>query len=860
MMDRSDAPSSFPACSTRADLLRLFRLSCVSLISALLFLLWPAISFAQVQRLVIVKCDGLPYEVVDQFVQEKDPRTGKSQLPWIDHIFYQRGVRLANFYVRGMSLSAPSWSLLETGQHLQIKGNVEFDRFTLHAYDYLNFFPYLMTAATGSRVDTPAVEVLDSLHLPLLMDAFPHNERYMSFSLFQRGPRFVTFQRSMENKLKQPARELFDEWTMGLGLRDVLPDQLLNELIRNLNNPKVRLLDLMLADFDHVAHHNNDRESHLLVLKQIDSVLGRIWTAIEKSPLADSTALVLVSDHGFNTDEKVYSQGYNLVKLLGSPAAGGHHVVTKRRLLLDYSIKGMNPFVPLITTNSHDSYYLKGQSIEYPTAMLDFDGNERASIHLRDSDLNLLQILLQQCQRTELSESLRQALNATLFATLDRRRPDWQNSLDQLEEELAALRRQIERQRKLWATQPKKFSAEEMEMGRDDESKRVFAQLERSIGEEREYAEYARSLKNLLALQRDSFNPSKVKIEDVIAQRAMGEQNNIYQLQHYVAGIAPGGLVLRGDGSLDLERSFVTIDYFSLLHGISVRNNVQPEVGNRPVDLIATSLPGDQVGPLLGERKVNPQVVWVYGGPDKQALIMAREDQRGMSLRYQPIKNLTQDSAGRFHFEIAPWQPGLPLHILEDKDLGLSEAEREGWLSQWHTDLEWLRVLHRTNYSNGLIGLNEELARHEVASASGEEPGISSDERLLLRFVARQRQLVEADMLLVANNHWNFDVRGFNPGGNHGSFFRISTHSTFMVAGGEKTNLPRGTVVTEPYDSLSFVPSVLALTGNLRDDSSPVPVLWEKGFRKFPGPIVKEVLPLRREKQNIAVTGATASP
>src|SRR6266511_5882716 len=125
MMDRSDAPSSFPACSTRADLLRLFRLSCVSLISALLFLLWPAISFAQVQRLVIVKCDGLPYEVVDQFVQEKDPRTGKSQLPWIDHIFYQRGVRLANFYVRGMSLSAPSWSLLETGQHLQIKGRSE---------------------------------------------------------------------------------------------------------------------------------------------------------------------------------------------------------------------------------------------------------------------------------------------------------------------------------------------------------------------------------------------------------------------------------------------------------------------------------------------------------------------------------------------------------------------------------------------------------------------------------------------------------------------------------------------------------------------------------------------------------------
>jgi hypothetical protein len=32
-------------------------------------------------------------------------------------------------------------------------------------------------------------------------------------------------------------------------------------------------------------------------------------------------------------------------------------------------------------------------------------------------------------------------------------------------------------------------------------------------------------------------------------------------------------------------------------------------------------------------------------------------------------------------------------------------------------------------------------------------------------------------------------VRGFNPGGNHGSFFRVSTHSTFMVAGGSKSNI-----------------------------------------------------------------------
>src|SRR6266566_5974390 len=67
----------------------------------------PGFSFAQAKRIVTVQVDGLPYAVVDRFVKERDPRTGKSQLPWIDYIFYQRGARLANFYVRGLSLSVP---------------------------------------------------------------------------------------------------------------------------------------------------------------------------------------------------------------------------------------------------------------------------------------------------------------------------------------------------------------------------------------------------------------------------------------------------------------------------------------------------------------------------------------------------------------------------------------------------------------------------------------------------------------------------------------------------------------------------------------------------------------------------------
>ena len=81
-----------------------------------------------------------------------------------------------------------------------------------------------------------------------------------------------------------------------------------------------------------------------------------------------------------------------------------------------------------------------------------------------------------------------------------------------------------------------------------------------------------------------------------------------------------------------------------------------------------------------------------------------------------------------------------------------------------------------------------------------------------------------------------------------------------MIAGGNKTNIPVAMTIDEPYDSLSFVPTLLALTGNLRDDSSPVPILWEKGFRRFPGRVVKELMPGRPDNQKIAITGASASP
>ncbi|HEU4834699.1 MAG TPA: alkaline phosphatase family protein [Pyrinomonadaceae bacterium] len=830
-----------------------------ALAGILLFFSIPAL--AQTKRLVVIKCDGLPYDVVDRFVKQRDPQSGKSVLPWIDYIFYQRGARLSNFYVRGMSLSAPSWSLLETGQHLQIKGNVEFDRFTLHSYDYLNFFPLYFAGAMGQRIDMRAVEVLDSLGLPMISDAYPHNERYITYSIFLRNPRYSTLQASLQNKFMKSPKELFDEWTMGFEMRSAITEQLIRELTTNLNDPKFRYLDLMMEDFDHIAHHNNDVQSHLFVLKRMDAVIGQVWTAIQKSPLADQTAMVLISDHGVNTDEKVYSQGYNLVKLLGSKAGGGHHVVTKRRLMLDYSIKGVNPFVPLITSTTPDTYYLKGESTTYPTAMLDFDGNERASLHLRDSDLNTLHILLQQLQRGGLNNDARRAATHEFFTIIERRHDDWQKDLKQLNTELGALDRAIVEQRKLWEAQPKKFTKEQQDAGLDDAAKRIYVQLDRWQMERKEYSEYALALQNLLSLHPEAFSASKVKITDVIPKMSMGDRNTIYELQNYVVGLGPNGIVVNSDGSLNAEQTFVRVNYFSLLHGISVRNNVQRGITNRPVDLIATRISRELVLPLINERDIDEDVIWMSAGADRQALLLSRRNANGeLSLRYLPINGLTQDASGRLQFKQISWQAGLPLQIFEDPNLNIPVADRTAWLSEWHSDSEWLAALHKTHYSNGLVGLHEELARHYIESLSTNDSRLSQDERLMKEYARRKRELVEPDLLIVAQDHWNFDVRGFNPGGNHGSFFRVSTHSTFMVAGGSKTNIPQALDIVTPYDSLSYVPTLLALTGNLRDDNNPVPELWERGFRKFPGHVVKELFPALPDRQKATANGVSSAP
>src|SRR5436305_739449 len=162
----------------------------------------------------------------------------------------------------------------------------------------------------------------------------------------------------------------------GLGLKSSVPDQLARELISALSDPRFRYFELITTAFDHTAHHNNDRETLLNVLKELDAMLGQIWTAIQKSPLASETALIVMTDQ--------------------------------------------------------------------------------------------------------------------FFKTVDARRPEWQQNLDELNQELAVLRLRIQQQRESCAVQSKKFTKEDGDAGRDDEAKRVCAWADIWIGQEENYGEYGR--------------------------------------------------------------------------------------------------------------------------------------------------------------------------------------------------------------------------------------------------------------------------------------------------------------------------------------------------------------------------------
>src|SRR5258708_5996342 len=355
--------------------------------------------------------------------------------------------------------------------------------------------------------------------------------------------------------------QLFNEWQSGFSFSAGVSEQIERELDEKLADPKVLYLDYFSGDYDHIAHLTNDPATQYDVLKRLDALVGRIWTAIQAGPLAQSTILVLVSDHGMNSSPSVYSQGYSLVSFFNSAEGGGHHVVTNRHPMDQYKLKGLDPFVSQVTTPSPHSFYLRDQADDYPTTLLDLDGNERASVHLRNSRLNEIHLVLRHLARRDLTKEQRAASARLFYQLLEEQRPQWNRELQELRDELAALKRRIDKQDVLVKRLSRKWTQAEREAGMDRDVRREAARLRSWEEDLNGYTEYSRTLSHLLKAEPPLIDPSKLRIEDVIPKHAMGDANTIYDLQNYVVGESGG--------------EFRRVDYFALLTGIRVRNHVQ---------------------------------------------------------------------------------------------------------------------------------------------------------------------------------------------------------------------------------------------------------------------------------------------
>jgi hypothetical protein len=772
----------------------------------------------QARRLVLVKVDGLPADRVERLLQETDPETGRSVLPWMHYIFAEHGASIQNFYVRGISLSAPSWSILDTGQHLTIRGNAEFDRFIPRVYDYLNFFPFYVGYAKLQRADMPGVEVLDGFGVPLLLDQFPPDARHESMQLFQRGVQWNTLKDSLKNQLTRPARELINDWATGLEMAPGIDREEEKELIAALADPNIQYLDYYLGDYDHSAHLTNDDPSQLAVIKHLDARLGRIWNAIQASPLAAETVLALVSDHGMNSTPAAYSQGYNLVKLLNSAAGGAHHVVTVRYPLTEYKLSGLDPFVSWVVTPSPEASYLRDQN-DYPTALLDPDGNERASLQLRNSDLNALHILLLQLKRKELPAAQRSAARKAVLQIIDANRARWTSTVAEIKEELVALLKAVERQQVINAADPRTWPKP------DRVHLRHLVTLDTWQTEERGYKDYTLAVQRLLDLKESDLEPARIHIETLIPKGVMGDPNSLGELQNYVVGLSRE-LVLNADGTLNMEQTFHRVNYFTLLSKVRVRNLVQRDLGIMPIDFAVARVSREALSSLDPADRPDTDAIFIHADDQHEALLLSQLREGTLWLRYMPVQNL-QDVSGQIHFSSATWAEGFPLHLFEDPDLRIN-GDRAAWLNAWHSEREWFEAIHRTRYSNGVIGLHEMFQRWQPASTPLLfQIAAQEDWPVLRRLAERRRELTEADLLILASDHWNFNVRGFNPGGNHGSFLRISTHSVLMAAG---AGIPEGLTIDRPYDSLSVMPTLLALLGRLPHPET------------YPGPVIQELL------------------
>jgi hypothetical protein len=215
----------------------------------------------------------------------------------------------------------------------------------------------------------------------------------------------------------------------------------------------------------------------------------------------------------------------------------------------------------------------------------------------------------------------------------------------------------------------------------------------------------------------------------------MGDRNSILQLQNYVVGLAPNGLVLNSDGSLELERVFCALTISPYFTASRCATTSSADVSNRPIDLIATRLPRELVLPSLTSSEIDEDVVWVSAGATDRRWCFRARCERQLSLRYLPISNLPGRMGGKLQFKLIAGKRSAVADI-RGSQTRVSAANRVGVAEP----VAHGRRMARSASSNAIFQRLDRPARRACAtsneSLSTNDPTLTLDARLMRSYAA----------------------------------------------------------------------------------------------------------------------------
>jgi hypothetical protein len=836
------------------------------------------------KRLVLIKVDGLPPALLAAAaLPERDDlvnrlayagefrhavalfrqQTGRPIiLPNIRKYFFQEGVVCENMFSATLTLSASSWSVIDTGQPSVIKKQAAFSRETGYLRSYLDGFRDTLDAVKRHGEKTSAVWNLDQVGVSLMLDAYDFQRTWTSPQMYSRiangeqlflmGRKWLTNQQhgAMDIARSHLSRLVtgidyaaFNQETAAeMAARKILERDLTGQEPYDYVSPYFTLLD-------HQQHVDPHPTNLIRWLVKLDGLVGEIFQAVERSQRRDDTVVAMVSDHGSDIQPGQTAFSFPITRLFRTPLFGGHTVTT---LLVEDAWQALSSPIlgvdfPRIYESDYSPYGKKrnprsGED-EYVTAFIDNFGNARAEVHLRNNDLNRLHLILLELQKPPAPPERLARLRTLFQQTLQQTRQWLEPDLERFEDYHEG------------AKDLAKRLAEKADNYSQDSAWRLRTEAERDEPQ-------LRALRDLLSLQ---FEPGRgglwfdevfskpFRVTDFIPKKYLGRANTIGQLSHYTIGLDEN--LNWVETTVDPRDHPTPMNYFDILSNYEADN--APANGRKnPFDLIVAKVPVAQVEPplrrykLLADDERLSEAVWVTSTARKnprkggQALILQAADGQ---VKYVPVKHLQQRDDGKIGFLLAD-DPD-PLALLRGSGFEPGQADSPlQWLRRFHPLNDWLRATNQTEYGITIFTLldimNDPVP--ELVDAPDFQKYLiyfSSDQmkQRYLRGLKYKYANQTPDFIVWANDLWNFNSKARTSGGSHAALKPIVMRTTFVAWGGDHTGIARGRTISQVATTLDIVPTLFRAVGMLDEnnevirDSGSIP---ERPFHRFPGRVI----------------------